>query len=287
MSRTTVIVACIVAASLGFAGYLVANRDAATTHDAAASLGDVPPSELVRTANTGAEQSALVSITSSNPEQGAVTDTETENEYERMKDEITWALGGHYLDQECTREPHYRVDADTGATIEMVKSNCTSTRPEHPYRAYTTETLESLAYSDPIAAVVLGQRMWANNDNIHKTVDMMMRATALSNGQWGHLNWLTNQRFSGLSRNGVPDVQSIHARYVLETVMDQFRENGPQRDSWYERARETYVIPDEEIARLEHTADLYLARIRQIQRDVLGLTDMEVDEHEQQTPKNP
>ena len=197
-----------------------------------------------------------------------------------------WALDAR-RDEECIREDSYRVDPETGQDILVVNSTCIKTRPEHPYRAFPTDVLESMAYSDPIAAVVLGHRMWINNDNIHKTVDMMIRATALSNGQWEHLNWFTNSRFSGLSRNGVPDVQSIHARYVLETVMDHYRENGPQRDSWYERTRETYVIPDGEIARLERTADRYLGRIREIQRDVMGLTDMEVDEHERKQPERP
>ena len=76
-------------------------------------------------------------------------------------------------------------------------------------------------------------------------------------------------------------------RYVLETVMDNFRTDGGRRDQWYADIQETYVIPESEIERLEHNADLYMQRIRQIQRDVMGLTDMEVDEHAQTTTTIP
>lgn len=209
------------------------------------------------------------------------------SKYDRMREEFIWALGGHHLDKECVRETVYHVDPDTGATRESQQSTCTRTKPDHPYRSYTTEALETLAYSDPVAAVVLAKRMSENSENVHKIVDMNMRATALSDGQWVHLQSLANQRFSGVSVNGEPDVRSIHARFVLETVIDNFRTDGGHREQWLQDIEDTYVIPASDVAQLEHTADLYMQRIRQIRRDVMGLTDMEVDEHANSTQAIP
>jgi hypothetical protein len=187
-------------------------------------------------------------------------------------EEVLLALGGAYTDTECIFGTRYVPDQEAGVVREVTGCLSLTSAGKHPYDDYSTETLKSLSYADPIAAVVLGKRLTASD--VTEATSLMIRAAALSGGQPLPIDWISDNVFSATQVNGVPQLQSIETRYILKEVASRLGSPTANVQRWREKISEVHEFSEEDIERLNIAADEIVGQMRTIERQVAGTNNI-------------
>ncbi|MGI9271246.1 MAG: hypothetical protein ACR2QT_05685, partial [Woeseiaceae bacterium] len=75
----------------------------------------------------------------------------------------------------CEIVTRYIAKGD-GTVLELLDCVRTNPKEQHPYKSYSSDALESLAYSDAKAAEVLGVRL--RDKDLAKSMSLMIRSSA-------------------------------------------------------------------------------------------------------------
>jgi hypothetical protein len=167
----------------------------------------------------------------------------------------------------CDIVSQYLPNGD-GTAIEVLSCERGEAAPRHPYEAYPTDALESLAYADAEAAAVLSRR-WRESDTA-AAMSMAVRAAALAGGDAAPIVAFANAYPEPTAVDDVPVRRTVHVKYVLGTVtklLGDERHSTPYFEAVIRRYSEE---PDREIALLQERAQQLLEEMRQIQLDVTG-----------------
>ncbi len=145
---------------------------------------------------------------------------------------------------------------------------CTPQEPSepHPYAHYDNVSLELIAYADPEAAALLGQRLVGSDPR--KSYDMLLRATALS-GDIGHLAWLADQAFSTVRIDGELQVANVKRRYELAALAARLG-GDPTAARYFREALIGAGLGVDSMAPLDERVDQLLQSVREVQRSVYG-----------------
>jgi hypothetical protein len=182
-------------------------------------------------------------------------------------DEVDIALGGSWRSSDCTFVTVQVVKVPSGEMVEALDCQRTSPKPVHAYESYANEALESLAYSDPIAALVLGRRLAATKPE--ETWNLMIRSSALLGGDPRPIRWLATNSFNQVRRNGEMAKETIQLRYVLDSLSRKL-ENTPGQSFDF---REHYLrssLSDTDFDRMDHMVNALLNQMKAIEEETTG-----------------
>ena len=167
----------------------------------------------------------------------------------------------------CDIAAHYLPGGD-GTATEVLSCERAEPAPGHPYEAYPTEALESLAYSDPGAAAVLSRR-WRESDTA-AAMSMALRAAALAGGDAEPIVAFANAWPEPTAIDDVPVRRTVHVKYVLGTVTKLLGDERHSTPYFEALIRQHSQDPDRELALLQQRANQLLEEMRQVQLDVTG-----------------
>lgn len=182
-------------------------------------------------------------------------------------DEVDIALGGSWRSSDCTPVTVQVVKVPSGEMVEALDCQRTSPKPVHAYEAYEDEALKSLAYSDPIAALVLGRRLAATEPE--KTWDLMIRSSALLGGDSRPIKWLATNSFNQVTRAGEMATETMQLRYVLDSLARRLENSVAQSFDF----REHYLrssLSDTDYERMDHMVDALLDSMKAIEEEATG-----------------
>lgn len=147
--------------------------------------------------------------------------------------------------------------------------SCTPSNPvpPHDYAEYDNKTLESMAYSDANAAALLGQRLI--DKDTRKSYQLLIRASALDDGNIEHLAWLSDQAFGVTDINGEPQITNLQHQYELAALAVRLGDD-PGKTNYLRDELLRLGIDEAKLLRLDTRADVLFQSMRDIQRTVLG-----------------
>lgn len=147
--------------------------------------------------------------------------------------------------------------------------SCTPDNPalSHDYAEYDNETLASMAYSDADAAALLGRRLI--DKDTRKSYQLLIRASALDDGNIKHLAWLSDQAFGVTDINGEPQVANLQRQYELAALAMRLGD-GPGKAIYLRNELLRLGIAEARLVRLDTRVDVLLQSMRDIQQTVLG-----------------
>lgn len=190
-------------------------------------------------------------------------------------DDVDIALGGSWRNDDCTNVTVQVLKASTNELVDALDCQRSSPKPIHAYEAYSNEALESLAYSDPIAALVLGRRLALLEPE--STWDLMIRSSALLGGDTRPVRWLATHSFNQVrTASGEVATDTMQRRYVLDSVARKL-ENNPDQSFDF---REYYLrgtLTDAEFDRLDRRVDALLDQMKVIEEERTGNNTFEGD----------
>lgn len=182
-------------------------------------------------------------------------------------DDIAIALGGSWENYDCTLVTKKVVRASTGETVDALACERAAPKPVHPYESYSDEALESLAYSDPIAAIILGRRVaFAHPD---EAWEHMIRSSAMLGGDSRPIRWLATRSFNRVSTNGEIAVDDMQIRYVLDAVTRRL-DNNPDQPSTFRDDYLRSTLSDTEMARLNRMVEDLIRKMQIIEEETNG-----------------
>ena len=170
-------------------------------------------------------------------------------------------------DSGCEVVTHYMANGD-GTVRELYSCEPENPKEKHPYASYSSDALETLAYSDAKAAEVLGVRL--RDKDLAKSMSLMIRASALSGGDTAPILYSFSIYPHPHEIDGEPVVKTIRAKFVLSAVADLLSGETSFAGSWEERVREYSSDPETEIASLYKQALRVIEEMRQIELEVTG-----------------
>ena len=172
---------------------------------------------------------------------------------------------------DCTLVAHYLPNGDGTTTEAYTCERATEIAP-HPYEQYSNEALASLAYSDAKAAEILGMRMRDRDEAL--AMSLMIRASALADGDVRPLVQYFNAYPHPSSVDGVPVPETVRTQFVLLSVMGLLNPTPYDLSRWEDRIRNFADDPEYEIASLTRRAEQIVEEMRQIQLEVTGETNL-------------
>jgi len=144
---------------------------------------------------------------------------------------------------------------------------CADVRPQHPYESYATATLETMAYGDAKAAEILGIRFSESNPD--KSFEWMLRASALTKGDYHPILWMVNHNYSEMLDDSPDHYKVLIKRYVLTNVIEQLGgPSSPLEDTANFLA--SRGMPPESLVKLDGVADHVTKKISDIAYEVTG-----------------
>jgi len=185
----------------------------------------------------------------------------------KQDDEVDIALGGSWGSSDCKFVPVQVVKATTGELVEAMDCQRSSPKPIHAYESYPNEALESLAYSDPLAALVLGRRLASKNPE--RTWDLMIRSSALLGGDPRPIKWLATNSFNRVTHDGEMSTETMKLRYVLDSLTRKL-ENRPGQSFDFREYHLRSSLGGAEFDRLERMAESLLNRMKVIEEEAIG-----------------
>ena len=254
--RLKIFVVCLVAVGIG-GSFLLSRNSTDSSAGSDISVSEFPNADDDSSAAVDSDASAE---NSASPE--SIVDA---NSVERRASEVFIALGGRPEDNDCEFESRYVKDGRTGEMIEVLECVRSTPKPQHPYERYTNDSLETLAYSDPFAGMVLGRRVVEKEPEM--AWELMIRSSALLHGDPAPIKWLANNAFSQVARNGVLNRETLAKRYVLDEVSRRLDARQPR--GWTDPGTNEFFDEDE-IDQLNQMVDSVLNSMVQIQKDVMG-----------------
>jgi hypothetical protein len=182
-------------------------------------------------------------------------------------DEVDIALGGSWRNSDCTFVPVQVVKASTNELVEAMDCRRSSPRPTHAYEEYSNDALEALAWSDPIACLVLGRRLAVADPET--SWDLMIRSSALLGGDPRPIRWLATHSFNQVTDNGEMATETIQLRYVLDAVTRRL-EKRPDPSFDFREYHLRDALSDAEFAQLDRMVDSVLHRMKVIEAETTG-----------------
>lgn len=186
-------------------------------------------------------------------------------------DDVDIALGGSWNSNDCTPVTVQVVKVPSGRMVEARDCQRSSPNPVHAYEAYEDEALDSLAYSDPIAALVLGRRLATTDPE--RTWDLMIRSSALLGGDVRPIKWLATNSFNIVKTNGEMATDTMQLRYVLDSLTRKL-ENTPSHSFDFREAYLRSSRGDAEVERLDRMVDALLSEMEVIETEATGGSTM-------------
>lgn len=183
----------------------------------------------------------------------------------------TAPVGDSTVERGCELLTHYLPVGD-GTVVEAVSCEPISPVEQHPYGAYSSAALESLAYSDAKAAEILGMRMSERDEA--RALSLILRSSALSGGDVAPILLYSQSYPEPSAVDGVPVRKTIHTKFVLSSVVDLLSTDTQYAAPWEDVIRRYSSDPDVEIAMLRKQANRIVAEMRQIQLDVSGTSNI-------------
>jgi hypothetical protein len=202
-----------------------------------------------------ATQSTTVAAVSS-PEPAAADDSDTE---------IVLGIPVR-KDRNCRVELKDYVTTDG----EMFSAySCTSYKPPTPriYAEYDNDTLANMAYSDAVAAALLGHRLIGKDTG--RAYELLVRASALEDGNVEHLAWLADQAFGLVAIDGKPQLDNLQRRYELAALAGRLG-NAPGSVEYLQSELLGNGITKTQMDALNLRVEELLHSMRDIQREVQG-----------------
>ena len=134
----------------------------------------------------------------------------------------------------------------------------------HPYNQYSNSELESLATSEPAAAVILARR----TESDAEAREWYERAVVLSGIAEPLIEWMTNRSVGGLSfDDGGLDVEYAKRGYELSLTAAAF---GGESDSTIRTYQEKLKSEGVDLAPIEQRAAEQVARLRAERLEIIG-----------------
>ena len=158
------------------------------------------------------------------------------------------------------------VVTSTGEMFSAYRCMAETPRAPHPYAHYDNGSLEVLAWSDPEAAALLGQRL-AGADWSQASA-MLMRATALD-GDTRRLSWLADQAYATVRVDGDLQLDNVMRRYELAALASRL-DGDPATALFLRKLLVDAGLEDSRLDALDDRVATMLESIRDIQRAVLG-----------------
>jgi hypothetical protein len=135
---------------------------------------------------------------------------------------------------------------------------------DHPYVKYSDAELESLAISDPIAAVVLARR----TESDAKARKLYERAVALSGLTDPLLEWMSLRDSAGLFRkNGVLDVEAAKKGYAIFLTVAALEGHEDPIIETYQRELRNQGV---DLGIIERQAAQHVADLRRERKELTG-----------------
>jgi hypothetical protein len=169
----------------------------------------------------------------------------------------------------CTVELEY-LDIGNGKVIEAY--SCKPNQPPAPgvYDEYNNETLAGMAYSDPVAAEVLGKRL--ADYQPERARMLLMRSVALRPDNTLPILWLASANYGLIDVNGAPALGEMAENYLLARVAEELGTPGAATS-----IREHLIAAgyqEKDFLDLETEVKVDLVEIRNIQLEVTGQSDL-------------
>jgi len=173
------------------------------------------------------------------------------------------------IQRSCVRTPDPVYEG-----LDSIECESTDLNPPHPYTVIEIAELEELAYSDPVAAVFLGQR----TEDPSAKLKSYLRASALS-GKSGPIKILAERHYFASHVTQVvggewleePQVGVAVVRLALEHVADRMSDPRANPDTWESKVAE---IGGDNAAELVETSlklsERFLSEMAEIQTEVTG-----------------
>ncbi len=190
------------------------------------------------------------------------------NPVQEMETEFVYGIEVR-KNRNCTVELHY-LDIGDGTVIEAY--SCKSNQPPAAglYDGYDNEALAGMAYSDPVAAEVLGRRL--ADHELERARGLMMRSVALRPENTFPILWLAGANYGSLAVNGEPALAEMAENYLLARVAEEIGTPGAATS-----IREHLIeagFEDGDFEELEIEVKVDLKQIREIQLEVTGQSDL-------------
>jgi len=229
-----------------------------------ADTEDHPPPFVSIDDNTLINDKTSTEVTSVvESESVTTTSSETDSEFEIV-------LGIQVRkDRNCTLERRY-IDVGDGTVIEGF--SCTPNQPAEPgaYEEYGNATLAGMSYSDSLAAEILGKRL-ADIDPGRARM-LLMRSVALRPQNTNPILWLASVNYSLVATNGEPAIHEMSQNYLLARVAEELGTHGAAASIRSELIRVGFE--DEDFLKLEEDVIVDLAKIRDVQLEVHGRSEL-------------
>jgi len=172
-------------------------------------------------------------------------------------------------DRNCTVEQRY-IDIGDGNVIEAY--SCTPNQPPEPgdYDHYDDATLTTMAYSDPVAAEVLGKRL-ADSDPVSARI-LLIRSVALRPQNTDPIQWLASAYYGLVAENGEPALREMSENYLLQRIAEELGTSGATDAIRLHLTRAGFREKD--FLEMEEAVRVDLNEIRAIQVEVTGSSDL-------------
>ncbi|NOX71009.1 MAG: hypothetical protein GXP15_17655 [Gammaproteobacteria bacterium] len=172
-------------------------------------------------------------------------------------------------DRKCTVEKHY-IDVGNGTIVEGYSCTPNEQREPNVYDDYDDATLAQMAYSDALAAEILGKRLAEDDPNRSRT--LLLRSVALRPENTDPLRWLASVNYGLVSTNGVLEVGELSQNFLLTRVAEELGTTGAAANS--RRRLVAAGLEDEDFWALEQEVLAELAHMRAVQVEVNGKSDL-------------
>ncbi len=127
-----------------------------------------------------------------------------------------------------------------------------------------------MSYSDSLAAEVLGKRL--ADIEPERARMLLMRSVALRPQNTNPILWLASVNYSLVARNGEPAINEMSQNYLLARVAEELGTHGAAASIRSELIRVGFE--DEDFLKLEEDVIVDLAKIRDVQLEVHGRSEL-------------
>ena len=182
-------------------------------------------------------------------------------------DDIDVALGGSWENYDCALVTTQVVVRSTGETVEALACERSADKPIHPYESYSDEALQSLAYADPVAAIILGRRVALAHPD--EAWEHMIRSSAMLGGDPRPIKWLATNSFNRVSSDGEIAVNEMQIRYVLDALTRRL-ENSPNESSTFRDDYLRNTLSETDLAQLDRTVENLIRKMQTIEEETTG-----------------
>ena len=167
----------------------------------------------------------------------------------------------------CTINVRY-VPNDDGTVTESYSCDPELPTEPHPYEYYDDQALRELAFSDGIAAEILGERL--SDSNSQESLGLYIRAAALRGGDPTTLLGYSNLYPTPERINGELVLETVRIKYVLSKAAVYLGGSPGELDERTADVVEAFPHSEDVIARFDTEAQAIIEQMRDIEIEVTG-----------------